>query len=98
MSDRVHFHMSGADSVSPLYQLDPGYTGDVTDIESWAQEEINRGLGNKLLFVLLLINYLNVYSELWMLAYSSPHRSRQVYGLVTSPLLSHIGLYNWEPV
>lgn len=44
MSDRVHFHMSGADSVSPLYQLDPGYTGDVTDIESWAQEEINRGL------------------------------------------------------
>lgn len=44
MSDRVHFHMSGPDSDGPLYQLDPGYSGAISDLDTWVQDEINTGL------------------------------------------------------
>ena len=48
MSDRVHFHMSGLDSDGPLYQLDPGYSGAISDLDTWVQDEINTGLGKLL--------------------------------------------------
>lgn len=44
MPDRVHFHMSGPDSTGPLYQMDSGYSGDIFDLESWVEEQINAGL------------------------------------------------------
>ena len=48
MSDRVHFHMSGPDSDGPLYQLGPGYSGAISDLDTWVQNEINTGLGKLL--------------------------------------------------
>ena len=44
MSDRVHFHISGPDSEGPLYNFD-GYSGSISDLDSWVQDEINNGLG-----------------------------------------------------
>lgn len=44
MSDRVHFHMSGPDSDGPLYHLADDYSGAISDLDTWVQDEINDGL------------------------------------------------------
>ena len=56
MSDRVHIHMTEADSDGIVLGVD-GYTGREADnFENWAWQQIDEGLGRRTIFPISLFS------------------------------------------